>query len=228
MKRRSQPIEGVPGWFGKLPSLGDFATRRLPDAFVCRWDDWLQHTLPSTRWSQLDADRDFVPCRFWIGPELVSPASWTGVIAPGHDRVGRRFPLTIALPLAAETSTLSIALAANAWYAAMEFAARRLVDECMSIGQFEQALAAAAAGAPASEAANADGTALAAELLRGAVAMRPVADDPATTATRGSIWWHGEGTDSSGFLCMAALPDGESLDALLAQPSPHAAAGPRR
>ena len=32
---------GVPGWFGKLPGLGDFASRRLPDTFVAAWDRWL-------------------------------------------------------------------------------------------------------------------------------------------------------------------------------------------
>jgi type VI secretion system protein ImpM len=40
---------GVPGWFGKLPSLGDFASRRLPDAFVSRWDRWLQGGLARAR-----------------------------------------------------------------------------------------------------------------------------------------------------------------------------------
>ena len=27
-------LNPAPGWFGKLPHLGDFASRRLPDTFV--------------------------------------------------------------------------------------------------------------------------------------------------------------------------------------------------
>ena len=28
----------IPGWYGKIPSLGDFASRRLPQSFVAAWD----------------------------------------------------------------------------------------------------------------------------------------------------------------------------------------------
>ena len=37
------------GWFGKLPSLGDFAQRRLPPEFVQVWDDWLGAELARVR-----------------------------------------------------------------------------------------------------------------------------------------------------------------------------------
>ena len=29
------------GFYGKLPSEGDFVTRRLPWEFTSAWDDWL-------------------------------------------------------------------------------------------------------------------------------------------------------------------------------------------
>ena len=32
----------APGWFGKLPGMGDFAHRRLPEPFRSAWDRWLQ------------------------------------------------------------------------------------------------------------------------------------------------------------------------------------------
>ncbi|MGS0758915.1 type VI secretion system-associated protein TagF, partial [Roseateles sp. GG27B] len=31
----------IPGWYGKLPSLGDFASRRLNPDFIEDWDVWL-------------------------------------------------------------------------------------------------------------------------------------------------------------------------------------------
>ena len=33
------------GFFGKLPSHGDFLRRRLSDDFVRTWDDWLEECL---------------------------------------------------------------------------------------------------------------------------------------------------------------------------------------
>ena len=47
--------EGRPGWFGKIPSLGDFASRRLPPTFVKPWDQWLSAELPEARFVLADA-----------------------------------------------------------------------------------------------------------------------------------------------------------------------------
>src|SRR5262249_35940975 len=38
----------IPGWYGKLPSLGDFASRRLPVEFVKAWDSCLQEVIPAS------------------------------------------------------------------------------------------------------------------------------------------------------------------------------------
>ena len=35
----------LPGFYGKLPSIGDFVSRRLPSDFIRPWDQWLQETL---------------------------------------------------------------------------------------------------------------------------------------------------------------------------------------
>jgi type VI secretion system protein ImpM len=101
----------VLGWFGKLPSTGDFVQRRLPSDFVQAWDDWLAQELGS--WQSAEPDG-------WLTAYLAGP-SWrfvllpgclagleriedgmAGVLMPSVDRVGRYFPLTIAwaLPVA--------------------------------------------------------------------------------------------------------------------------------
>jgi type VI secretion system protein ImpM len=56
----------LPGFYGKLPTAGDFVTRRLPIDFVRVWDRWLaQHFAPlivSEVWGVN------VPLRFLSGP----------------------------------------------------------------------------------------------------------------------------------------------------------------
>jgi type VI secretion system protein ImpM len=105
-----QAVE-VTGWYGKLPSLGDFASRRLAPAFVEAWDAWLATGLAAWRDRSPDG---------WLGGYLASPswrfvlmpgvlpraspdarAAWAGVLMPSVDRVGRYFPLTLARPLPA-------------------------------------------------------------------------------------------------------------------------------
>jgi type VI secretion system protein ImpM len=107
----------APGWYGKLPSLGDFAQRRLPPDFVQAWDDWLARELSA--WQQADPagwlERYLAGTswRFMLLPRCVAgfdeTAAVAGVLMPSVDRVGRYFPLTIAwrLPAApADTAAL--------------------------------------------------------------------------------------------------------------------------
>ena len=53
------------GFYGKLPSHGDFLRRRLSDAFVGGWDAWLQDCLAGSR--EALGDR-------WLDVYLTSPA----------------------------------------------------------------------------------------------------------------------------------------------------------
>lgn len=93
----------IPGWYGKIPCLGDFASRRLPSRFIVPWDDWLQRTLAGSRalldeaW--LDTYLTSPVWRFLLMPEVCGSTGWAGVLMPSVDRVGRYFPLTIAAEL---------------------------------------------------------------------------------------------------------------------------------
>lgn len=93
----------VPGWYGKLPSLGDFASRRLSPLFIEPWDRWLASGLASWRESDTDWLDAFLAAptwRFALGAGIPFDASpgYTGVLMPSVDRVGRYFPLTVARP----------------------------------------------------------------------------------------------------------------------------------
>ncbi|SFL02567.1 type VI secretion system protein ImpM [Mesorhizobium albiziae] len=103
----------LPGFYGKLPTAGDFVSRRLPLDFVRPWDRWIaQHLAPligSQRWPPSLA------LRFLTGPACFGPA--TGIVLQSTDKVGRRFPLSIVALLA----DAPIATArADAWFAAIE------------------------------------------------------------------------------------------------------------
>ncbi len=80
----------VAGFFGKLPSTGDFVARGLPDGFRRHWDAWLtRHIAPLQR-----QGTDFPPggLRFRLpsGGRLAA-----GVILPSQDSAGRLFPLSL-------------------------------------------------------------------------------------------------------------------------------------
>jgi type VI secretion system protein ImpM len=100
--------ETAPGWYGKLPTLGDFASRRLPPDFIEPWDLWLGDGLAAQRENMgegwLDAYLQSPVWRFVLMPEalpgLQPQRPLAGVLMPSVDKVGRYFPLTIAATLA--------------------------------------------------------------------------------------------------------------------------------
>lgn len=138
----------VPGWYGKMPALGDFAARRLPHEFVKPWDQWLQNALSTSK--TLLADRwvavymSSPVWRFALLPGVLDHRIWAGVLTPSVDKVGRHFPLTIALPLVASASMLATVCAAHPWYSAIEKAALDALDVNRAVEELEADLQRAA------------------------------------------------------------------------------------
>jgi type VI secretion system protein ImpM len=112
----------IAGWYGKLPCLRDFASRRLPGEFIAAWDGWLQRSIAGSRerlherW--LDAFLTSPMWRFAVGPGVFGETAWTGLLLPSVDKVGRYFPLTFAACVPA--SALAYATSNQAWYAGLE------------------------------------------------------------------------------------------------------------
>lgn len=119
----SDPGAFSSGWYGKTPAAGDFVARRVPGAFCDAWGRWLQGALEGGRarlgseWS--DAFLSMPVWRFALGPGVVTPNAWAGLMAPSVDSVGRYFPLTLASALPAIAVDLVATL----------FAARRWCDD---------------------------------------------------------------------------------------------------
>lgn len=86
-----------------MPSLGDFFRVDLPSSFVEPWDAWLQQTLRRAKSELNDRWNDcFMSAPIWrftLGAGLIGPSAVMGVLMPSVDRVGRQFPLTLAMPV---------------------------------------------------------------------------------------------------------------------------------
>lgn len=88
------------GFFGKIPSHGDFISRRLPRQFIEPWDQWLQGGISASR-GQLGQEwlNIFLVSPIWqfgLMPGLCGDEAWAGVMMPSVDKVGRYYPLTLA------------------------------------------------------------------------------------------------------------------------------------
>ena len=88
----------LPGWFGKLPGMGDFAHRRMPEPMRERLDHWLQRGLSRLRESHDDWIDRYLGGPLWffaLGSGLGGTNAWIGVLMPSVDGVGRYFPFII-------------------------------------------------------------------------------------------------------------------------------------
>ncbi len=88
------------GFFGKLPSRGDFVADGLPQDFTAALDAWWQDVLPHSRerlgaaWPDIWMEAP-VWC-FALAPGCCGAGAALGLWMPSVDRVGRLFPLTLA------------------------------------------------------------------------------------------------------------------------------------
>lgn len=137
---------GIAGWHGKLPTLGDFATRRLDPAFVSAWDDWLSHGLAALQQGPAwpEAYLDSPSWRFLLMPGAlpgVPPGqAWAGVLMPSVDRVGRYYPLTIAQRLPALPATAAEVEALWTWLVRIDETAADALHDDWAIDQLEAEL----------------------------------------------------------------------------------------
>ena len=134
------------GFYGKLPSHGDFLQRGVNDDFVNRWDAWLQDGMARSRselgeeaW--LDVFLTSPLWRFALASGVVGVPVWAGILLPSVDRVGRYFPLTIVAELPPGVLPFELAVAGNGWFDWAETLARRtLEDELVDLNRLESEL----------------------------------------------------------------------------------------
>jgi type VI secretion system protein ImpM len=139
---------GAAGWHGKLPSVSDFASRRLDARFIEIWDEELSSSLGALREQEGERWTEaYLSCptwRFLIGPGFLAPpfdaTSWTGVLMPSVDHVGRYYPLTLASSLTVMPSCADEMKSLWCWLKKLEDAAIAALQEDWSIDQLEAEL----------------------------------------------------------------------------------------
>lgn len=140
-------IENIrePGYYGKLPSYGDFITKRLPQDFIKPWDEFLQVGIAAAKerlpqeW--LTHYLNCPPWKFVLGGGICGEQPVAGVTIPSCDRVGRYFNFTLATMLPMYTSPTEFLVRHFDWLNALEDLALAALDEELDQDAIEQAIA---------------------------------------------------------------------------------------
>ena len=148
-------MSAVPGWYGKLPALGDFASRRLSAEWIGQWDGWLAAGLHQLREAAPDTWLDnYLASPAWrfalLPGSLPDPAAGgvsdglrVGVLVPSVDRVGRYFPLVVvSAPLPRPADGAQVAALWH-WAGQLEDIAVQALHDDWSADTLDAALAAA-------------------------------------------------------------------------------------
>jgi len=212
----------APGWYGKLPALGDFARRRLADDFVAPWDEWLQRAMLASQQSLAgDWLERYLTAHVWrfvVMPGVIGNAAHAGVLMSSVDRVGRYFPLTICAPFGALEMDRASFQRIDHWCDMLETAARSCLDPQSQPEGFDASVA--ALGAPALAGAGANPNLVAAlaanssvvSLSFGAAGVAPQMEALGAgllgRALAGhSLWWCRDHTGQSGGFAHIGLPE---------------------
>ncbi|MDZ5449870.1 type VI secretion system-associated protein TagF [Labrys sp. ZIDIC5] len=112
------------GFFGKVPSHGDFVSTGLGRQAETELVNWLQSGLQEseqtlgTQWESLFHASP--PWRFVIERSLWGHATMVGILLPSKDRVGRSFPLVIAARLSNYDGPARLFCFDESWFTAAE------------------------------------------------------------------------------------------------------------
>lgn len=137
-------LTNVAGFFGKVHTLGDFVSRRLKASFVQDWDAWLEGSLSV---SQEQLGHEWLPVyltspiwRFLLSPGNCGDSAWAGVMMPSVDRVGRYFPLTLAIQVNEPQALPCLFATAADWFDALEQLALSALRDDFNLDEFDERL----------------------------------------------------------------------------------------
>lgn len=234
-------MSAAPGWHGKLPTLGDFASRRLEPGFVECWDHWLAGGLAALRQARpeawLEAYLASPSWRFLLLPGALPDApgqsAWAGVLMPSVDRGGRYFPFSIVQRLGAQALPATAVEPLLGWLHEVDDLAADALHDDWPIERLEHELARtpapAALAAPAPPALWASSNSPSGAPLGlptppqrvtgSAELMARLAQDAAAAwwqAARGSAWWFAGADGADGrVISTRGLPAGAAFEQLL-------------
>ena len=134
------------GAYGKVPALGDFFRTGLPAEFVEPWDTWLQRLMVESR-NALDTgfEAAFMSAPIWrfsLAAGLAGARPMIGIVMNSVDRVGRKFPLTLAAPLPGDADPVACHLRQEPLFLRLEETALDMLEDGRGKADLEEALAA--------------------------------------------------------------------------------------
>lgn len=138
------PSRTTPGFYGKIPNIGDFISRRLPSHFVRPWDEWLQTAIARSR-EQLDEEwlDTYLTSPIWrfvLSPGTCGTEACAGILMPSVDRVGRYFPLTLAALIQRKELLPRLFFIGSEWFCKLESLALSVLEDEFDLEQFDRDL----------------------------------------------------------------------------------------
>jgi len=137
--------ESIVGYYGKIPSKGDFVAQSLPRSFTEPWDNWLREVLAH---SKLELGDKWMECyltsplyHYALSSGLCGNPSWIGVMMPSVDNVGRYFPMTICKSFPEKSNSLVLLENNKEWLAKAETLLLSCLDDDFSLEGLESNLA---------------------------------------------------------------------------------------
>ena len=129
------------GFFGKVPTRGDFVNRRISHGLHGALDQWLSRAIVT---SQRQLGDDWLPTylvapvwRFVTGAGTIGQHPTIGVLMPSVDRVGRYFPLILAAELPGCASPSRLFRVADDWFDGAEALARSCLADDFEFDRFD-------------------------------------------------------------------------------------------
>ncbi len=131
-----RPPDYMMGWFGKLPSVGDFAGKGMPVPLKETVHGWMSSGMAALKCSRpTDWQAAYLVSPVWhflIGPGIWDQSALIGCLAPSVDKVGRYSPLIVLRSF--DKSELSSVLPPKSrWLYRVDSTLRRVIGERISI-----------------------------------------------------------------------------------------------
>lgn len=133
------------GWYGKLPSAGDFLQRRFPETIRNQWENWFQvglhHWQSATERQEIS--RPFAEAPVWnfvVPPMLGSQVVQMGCLLPARDSVGRQYPLIAQRFFSPRNWTSQRLAGAGEWYQRLGTMLLTAVRDGLSAEQLDHSL----------------------------------------------------------------------------------------
>ena len=128
------------GFYGKMPSKGDFVQRSVDRDAMQKLDAWFQQGMNASKEVLGDdwlARYQIAPIwRYYLSAGVVDENAWTGVWIASIDRVNRNFPLTIISADTNPVGCIADLMGYQSWYLDVEDQLLTVLEEGFDFDQF--------------------------------------------------------------------------------------------